>query len=135
MVKDAEDSQSRFSKAVELVVTQIPLGKVVSYGQVAAYVGVPRAARGVGWILRQAQDKLLPWWRVINNQGRISIKGNMWHDAVNQRELLRSEGVVVAEDFTLEIEKFRFKATRKQLEVWGLANDYLEIVWRKFGKG
>ena len=58
----------------------IPYGRVVSYGQVAAYVGVPRGARQVGWTLRRLEDIDIPWWRVINNEGRISI---LWPGLTN----------------------------------------------------
>jgi len=67
-----EYSQSTFTQKVIQVIKSIPYSKVVSYGQVAAYVGVPRASLQVGWILRSIKDSnSLPWWRVVNNKGRI----------------------------------------------------------------
>lgn len=101
--------RSKFTQEVLRVVREVPKGRVVSYGQVALMTGVPRGARAVGWILRQAQDYSLPWWRVINGSGRISIK-NMFHTADEQRSLLRAEGVEVGEDFGIDIEKYRFVA-------------------------
>ena len=101
---------SEFSRKVIEIVRAVPRGKVVSYGQVAVYAGVPRAARGVGWILRQAKDRSIPWWRVINNKGFISIKGNWEHEAEEQRELLRSEGIEVNEKFEVDIDKYRYLA-------------------------
>ena len=72
---------SNFTQKVIEVVQSIPLGKVVSYGQVAVYIGVPRAARQVGWTLRGIEESVsLPWWRVINNKGRISIEGNLHNE-------------------------------------------------------
>ena len=67
-----------FKEKVILVVSKIPYGKVVSYGQVAAASGHPRAPRQVGQILKTLDIRYLeiPWWRVINNQGIITIKGN-----------------------------------------------------------
>ena len=66
---------SKFKEKVIEVVSLIPFGKVVSYGQVALYIGIPRAARQVGWMLNRMEgDVQIPWWRVVNNQGRISIK-------------------------------------------------------------
>lgn len=90
-------------------VGKVPRGKVVSYGQAAAAAGSPRAARQVGGILRAlGPDSGVPWWRVINNQGVISIKGNWEADKNLQAELLRREGIKVSDDFTLDINKYRY---------------------------
>lgn len=98
----------KFAEVVIDIIKQIPYGFVASYGQVAVYAGKPGAARAVGWILRQAQDHDIPWHRVINNQGRISIKGNWFADAQMQADLLRKEGIVVSKNFSIDIEKYRF---------------------------
>jgi methylated-DNA-protein-cysteine methyltransferase-like protein len=126
--------RSKFTMAVVRMVQAIPAGRVVSYGQVAAYVGVPRGARQVGWVLRQVRGVEHPWWRVINNAGRISIKGNMYHDANEQRDLLRKEGVEIGEGYEIEIEKYRFAASEKLMRKWGLSEEYLNAVWNKFGR-
>lgn len=127
--------RSNFSQAVTRVVTAIPPGQVVSYGQVAAYLGVPRAARQVGWTLRQLEGVEMPWWRVVNNAGRVTIKGNRFQDANTQRDLLRQEGIVVNDDFTLDIDKYRFTADEMLLHKWGLPAEYLQMIWMKFKKG
>lgn len=89
-------------------VRKIPRGKVVSYGQVAASIGSPRAARQVGWALHTLDgDNSVPWWRVINNGGYISIKGNMMSTPLAQKNFLESEGVEVGEDLHIDIEKYR----------------------------
>lgn len=124
-----------FGQAVEKVVREIPKGKVVSYGQVAAYVGVPSGARQVGWRLRQNRSRDLPWWRVVNNSGRISIRDNWEHDAIEQRELLRKERVKVGEDFNLEIDKYRFRPDLKLLKTWLLDEVYRLRVYEKFKSG
>jgi len=85
---------------------------VASYGQIALYAGKPRAAREVGWILNQSESQpgvQIPWWRVINNAGRISIKGSRFNTPQVQMKLLRSEGVEVADNLCLDIEKYRWK--------------------------
>ncbi len=123
---------TKFSQAVVNIVRQIPLGKVVSYGQVAAYVGVPRAARQVGWILRQLEGVDIPWWRVVNNAGRVTIKGNKYVDAHTQRGLLRGEGVGVRDDFSLDIDAYRFVADQDKLKEWGLPREYRDMIWQKF---
>jgi methylated-DNA-protein-cysteine methyltransferase related protein len=91
------------------VVRTIPRGKVVSYGQVAIALGIPRAARLVGQAMSKMEDvDDFPWWRVLNNQGIISIKGNQFATKATQKQLLEAEGVEVSDDFTLQINKYRF---------------------------
>lgn len=122
---------SKFSDKVIGVVKQIPNGKVVSYGQVAAYVGVPRGARQVGGVLRTHDEQDLPWWRVINNAGRISIK-NMFHSTDEQRNLLQKEGVQVSDDYSIIIDKYRFSPSQEVLKSWGLDEIYVQMIWSKF---
>lgn len=84
---------SEFTEAVYRTVRAVPRGRVVSYGAVAAILGRPRAARAVGtalWNLPDGSD--VPWWRVINRNGEISIKGVL-HGPRVQRALLEGEGV------------------------------------------
>lgn len=98
-----------FTQRVLYIVRQIPKGFVASYSQVAALAGSPGAARQVGFILRSASPDSLPWWRVINNAGVLSIKGSFEATKQLQKELLLSEGVVVSDSFTVDIEHFRFR--------------------------
>jgi methylated-DNA-protein-cysteine methyltransferase-like protein len=78
---------------VRTAVRSIPHGNVASYGAVAAVVGQPRAARAVGRALCTLDDDVeVPWWRVINRNGEISIKCTT-HGPALQRALLRGEGV------------------------------------------
>jgi|SRR3989344_2418574 len=115
----------RFSSQVYEVVKTIPIGKVMSYGQVALYIGLPRAAQQVGWTLnRMKAVEEIPWWRVVNNQGRVSIK-NFRHSAIEQRNLLRKEGIKITEDFDFDIEKYRFIPDSKLLEKFKLDPMYL----------
>lgn len=66
---------------------------MTSYGAVAALVGSPRAARGVGAVLNALPaDTELPWWRVVNRSGRITIPADLGMRAL-QHTLLESEGV------------------------------------------
>jgi methylated-DNA-protein-cysteine methyltransferase related protein len=82
-----------FTDLVCRTVRRIPRGTVASYGGVAAVLGQPRAARGVGQALRTLPDgSEVPWWRVINRNGEISIRGVMQGPQL-QRALLEAEGV------------------------------------------
>ena len=91
-------------------VKKVPKGKVVSYGQVSAACGHPRAPRQVGVILGglNISDGKIPWWRVVNNKGIISIKGNWTATKELQRDLLVKDGIKVSDGFILDIEKYRF---------------------------
>lgn len=75
------------------VVALIPRGKVATYGQIAALAGMPRHARLVGRTLSLLPDDTrLPWHRVINASGRISLRrGSTGHETQHQR--LLAEGV------------------------------------------
>ncbi len=99
-----------FKEAVLDFVKSIPKGKVVSYGQVAAAVGSPRAARQVGAVLGQLYSlSSVPWWRVVNSQGVISIKGNWAATKEQQKALLLKENIKVNESFKIEMQKFGWK--------------------------
>ena len=86
--------KSRFRETVYLAVQSVPAGWVTTYGDVAVAAGSPRAARQVGQALSRLHGDLalkVPWHRVINAQGRISIKGDVVR-AELQRSLLEREG-------------------------------------------
>jgi methylated-DNA-protein-cysteine methyltransferase-like protein len=74
-------------------VGHIPKGRVATYGVVARLAGRPGAARTVGWALSALpHDTDVPWWRVINSAGRISLATHD-HGSVLQRALLLREGI------------------------------------------
>jgi methylated-DNA-protein-cysteine methyltransferase related protein len=100
-----------FYEQVYAVVRQIPHGQVTTYGRVAEMLGRPRAARAVGYALNALNKKRgsayanIPWQRVINSQGRISIT-NREHSAQQQANILRSEGVQVSPDLRINLNQF-----------------------------
>ncbi len=77
---------------VYAVLARVPPGRVVTYGQIALAIGLPRGARTVGWALRQCPPEL-PWHRVVNVQGAISGGGHAEYAALHRR-LLEDEGIV-----------------------------------------
>jgi methylated-DNA-protein-cysteine methyltransferase-like protein len=86
-----------FYERVVGFIKSIPPGKVATYGQIAEYAGNPRAAREVAYILHSSSEKEdLPWQRVINSKGRISLKPG--HGYELQKRLLEDEGVVFNEE-------------------------------------
>ena len=89
-------SGKNFYSKVYDAVRQIPRGRVATYQQVAIAVSTPRAAQAVGWALRAlSTGSDVPWQRVINSRGMISIR-NLRAPKSLQARLLREEGVAVS---------------------------------------
>lgn len=91
------DTDGEISKAERLwqVVNAIPAGKVCTYGGVAKLAGLPGYARYVGTTLaRLPEGSSLPWFRVVNSQGKISFPQDSAHYR-EQVKRLQAEGVVV----------------------------------------
>jgi methylated-DNA-protein-cysteine methyltransferase-like protein len=79
---------------VYAVVRLVPPGRVATYGQIATLLGSPRVARHVGWALSACAESEppVPWHRIINAQGRVSVRGEDLRAGL-QRTLLEQEGV------------------------------------------
>ena len=75
---------------IRKTVCRIPRGKVATYGEVASAAGYAGSARQVAWALRNAEDKGIPWHRVLGSGGRILLPGEAGY---LQRRLLDLEGV------------------------------------------
>lgn len=73
----------------------------------------------------------LPWWRVINNAGRISIK-NPDFDPSEQKEKLELEGIPIDKNFNLDIEKYRWKPKQETLKKLQLEDEYIFKILEKF---
>lgn len=86
----AETSYDR----IYAVVRRIPSGKVATYGQVAALAGLPGRARLAGYALHAlAGSTAVPWHRVVNAQGKLSLAALSPSGAITQRLRLEREGV------------------------------------------
>lgn len=97
-----------FRDAVLKVVARIPKGRLASYGQVAALCGFPQRPRQVGMVLSGLPEGTkLPWQRVVNTRGYVPSRGRWW-GALVQIQRLREEGIEVAEDGTLDLERYRW---------------------------
>lgn len=101
---------STFAAKVLAEVRLIPFGKVASYGQIALWVGRPRAAREVGWALNQNDDQNIPWWRVVNKTGRITFKGSQLFGPQDQVRALQSEGIQV-NNFQIDMKRYGYTKT------------------------
>ncbi|MEW7313847.1 MGMT family protein [Buttiauxella gaviniae] len=100
------DTQDSFPQRVYQIIAAIPEGHVTTYGDVAHLAGSPRAARQVGGVLKRLPEgSKLPWHRVVNRHGQISLTGP---DLQRQRQALLSEGIVVSGDGHIDMERYRW---------------------------
>ncbi|MDH3902914.1 MAG: methylated-DNA--[protein]-cysteine S-methyltransferase [Xanthomonadales bacterium] len=110
-------ADANWYKEVWKVVSEIPSGHVLTYGEVARLSGLPRAARRVSQALRRAPgDMNLPWHRVINSQGKISFP----EDSIGwkrQKDILESEGVVFLKG-KVNLDQFGYRGAVDRL-LWG----------------
>src|SRR5689334_2449571 len=90
-------------------VRRIPLGRVATYGQIAKVAGFPGRARQVGYALAALPNgSTVPWHRVINAQGRLSLERTVAGGGVVQRQRLEREGVVF-EGSRVSLQRFGWK--------------------------
>ncbi len=90
------------------MVAAIPAGRVSTYGDVARLAGLPGAARRVGRALRVLPaDTRIPWHRVINASGRISLPEGSAGE-YTQRSRLEAEGIVFSDRKTVCLQRFRW---------------------------
>jgi methylated-DNA-protein-cysteine methyltransferase-like protein len=96
-----------YYEQVYAVVRRIPRGKVTNYGRIARMLGRNRAARAVGYALNALKDRHdepeyadIPWQRVVNAKGQISIV-NREFSANLQADMLRDEGVPVSDELRI----------------------------------
>ena len=109
--------EGNWHQSVWKVVSEIPTGHVLTYGEVARLSGMPRAARRVSQALRRAPRGLnVPWHRVINSQGKISFPEDSsgW---LKQKNKLEEEGVVFLEG-KINLDQFGYRGAVDRL-LWG----------------
>jgi methylated-DNA-protein-cysteine methyltransferase-like protein len=103
-----EGSSMEFERRAKEVIKSIPRGKVTTYAQVAALAGNHRGARQVVRVLHSSSDKdRLPWQRVINSRGGISLKRG--HGFEEQKRLLIREGVRVNRLGRVDLDSFQWE--------------------------
>ena len=100
------DSESGLNQCIWQVVAAIPSGRVATYGQVAEKAGLPRAARRVGYALRVLPNNTrIPWHRVVNAQGRLSLpEGSKSYST--QRNRLEREGIAFSPTGTINLHRY-----------------------------
>jgi len=107
-----EQVDAGFSQRVHAMVAQIPKGRVMTYGQIAALCGNARAARIVGGIAHFG-DPELPWQRVVNKSGGLAagypggVQGHAQH--------LKAEGIAISDDFKVNISELLWEPYQTKL--------------------
>ncbi len=99
-----------FNQKVYLKVSKIPHGKIATYGQIADLIYAYGKARQVGWALRRLElPSTIPWHRVINSKGEITMslsrKGTDWI----QKELLIKEGIKFNSKMKIDLKKYLWR--------------------------
>lgn len=98
-----------FFERVYDIVSEIPMGKVASYGQIGTMLGSPRGARTVGWAMQAAPSgRKLPCHRVVNRTGTLA-PGDIFGGYEVQRSMLESEGVTFLGDGRIDMKKHLWK--------------------------
>jgi methylated-DNA-protein-cysteine methyltransferase-like protein len=93
-----------FRQKVYDIVKQIPKGRLMSYGQVAAVCGAAWAAWEVGQIAHLGPEEL-PWQRVVNKQGGLA-RGYTWGGLEGHKRALEKEGIAVDQNYRVELDKY-----------------------------
>lgn len=102
-----------FEERAKGVIKAIPRGKVATYAQVAALAGNYRAARQVVRVLHASSSKeRLPWHRVVNSRGGISLERGRGFE--EQRRRLLREGVRVSVSGRLSLQEFQWEREGSQ---------------------
>lgn len=92
------------------IIRRIPPGRVATYGTIARVSGAS-GARQVGYALHAAGDNALPWHRVVNARGTVSLAG---HAAITQRLRLEAEGVRFDQRGRIDLDRFGWSPRRKE---------------------
>ncbi|MCE0494686.1 MGMT family protein [Vibrio salinus] len=99
--------QNHFLASVFSVVNSIPKGRVSTYGDVARMAGFPGYARHVGKALSKIPpDSQLPWYRVVNSKGCISLKGEDYQRQLNK---LTEEEITVRQSGSVSLRQYRWE--------------------------
>ena len=100
--------ETPFTRKAKEAIRRIPRGRVATYGQIAALAGRDGAARGVAWILHSSSEAAgLPWHRVINGRGAISLGCGRGFE--EQKKRLVAEGVGVGRGGRVDLKRFQWE--------------------------
>lgn len=100
-------NDTKYREKVYKIVREIPSGRVMTYGQIAAILGEGYTARTVGYVMHAANSDGLPWQRVINSQGACST-AKLFLPYNVQQKMLEDEGVAFNEKGRCDLEKYQW---------------------------
>lgn len=122
MAEDERQARSAYER-IYMVIRQVPVGRVTTYGQVSKIVG-DVSARQVGYALHAVQPWMeVPWQRVVNSKGLISLRGG------EQRHLLEAEGIDFDDRGRIDLKRFGWSGPDMAwLETHGFDADWF---WHK----
>lgn len=99
-----EERIDSFATRVYQVIAAIPEGKVATYGTIARLASAPKAARQVGGVLfKLPKGSKLPWHRVVNRFGKISLTEARY---IKQKQHLLAEGIAFGPDDRIDLDKY-----------------------------
>lgn len=100
---------TEFNMKVYKITAKIPYGKVATYGQIAAIMGIPGAARAVGTALGNTPPGMdIPCHRVVNKSGAMAPGGAFGGEG-GQRRLLEAEGIAFRPNGFIDMKKHLWK--------------------------
>ena len=113
VMRSTRTSPSSTHNRILAVIRRIPRGRVATYGQVAELAGLPRQPRLVGYTLHALPSSTaVPWHRVINAKGMISIRST-GAPSLSQRLLLEREGVAFDARGRVSLQRYQWKPSRR----------------------
>lgn len=96
-------------------VRKVPRGKVATYGQIASLAGLDGQARQVGYAMAALPShSAVPWHRVINAQGRVSMRREGPAGSIIQQQMLEREGVMFDDGGRVALARFGWKPRRRR---------------------
>ncbi|WP_392563715.1 MGMT family protein [Orbus wheelerorum] len=99
-----QDDRQTFANQVYAIIAAIPVGKVITYGQIAKMAGMPTYIRQVCFVLRHLpKGSKLPCHRIINGQGRLSVTGDSY---LKYKLKLISEGIEFNQKDKIDLRKY-----------------------------
>jgi methylated-DNA-protein-cysteine methyltransferase-like protein len=103
-----------FTKEVIALIKSIPKGKVATYGQIAHLTGLYPSVRRVAWILHScSENEGLPWHRVVNSKGTISLKPGKGYEL--QLATLKKEGIVFDKKGRIDLERYLWEPDEEDI--------------------
>lgn len=100
-------------RRIYAVVRRIPRGRVATYGQIAVLAGMPRQPRVIGYALHALPaGTTVPWHRVINARGMVSVRGGGSGEEIGQRLRLEREGVAFDARGRVSLARFGWRPNR-----------------------